>query len=68
MGALTILLDLVGMHPGLDMIAPLMQSVRMEDHYAVGSDTSVTVVGKLRSEGPRSTPYTRGGYGAPHTW
>ena len=27
-----------------------MQSVRMEDHYTVGRDTSVTVVGKLRRE------------------
>ena len=25
-----------------------MQSVRMEDHYAVRNDTSVMVVGKLR--------------------
>ena len=49
-GALEILLDLIGMHPGLDMTAPLMQSVRMEGLYAVRSDTSVTVVGKLRRE------------------
>ena len=27
-----------------------MQSVRMEGHYTVGRDTSVTVVGKLRRE------------------
>ena len=45
MGALEILLDLIGMHPGLDMIVSLMKSVGMEGHYAVGSDTSVTVVG-----------------------
>ena len=32
------------------MTAPLMESVRIEDHYAVGSNTSVTVVGKLRRE------------------
>ena len=44
------ILDLIGMHPGLDMTAPLMQSVRMEGHYAAGSDTSVTIVGKLRRE------------------
>ena len=37
-GAFEILLDLIGIHPGLDMTAPLMQSVRMEGHYAVGSD------------------------------
>ena len=49
-GALDILLDLIGMHPGLDMTAPLMQSVRTGSRYAVGSDTSVTVVGKLRRE------------------
>ena len=37
--------------PGLVMTAPLMQSVRMEGHCAVGRDTaSVTVVGKLRKE------------------
>ena len=39
------------MHPGLDMTAPsdaAMYYVRMEGHYAVGSDTSVTVAGKLR--------------------
>ena len=28
----------------------VMYYVRMEGHYAVGSDTSVTVVGKLRRE------------------
>ena len=51
MGTLEILLDLIGMHLGLDMTAPLMQSVRKEGHYAVGSDTtSITVVGKLRRE------------------
>ena len=50
MGALYILLDLMGMHPDLDLTAPLMQSVRMEGHYAVERDTSVTVVGKLRRE------------------
>ena len=33
------------------MTAPLMmQSVTMEGHYAVGSDTSFTIVGKLRRE------------------
>ena len=47
-GALEILLDLIGMHPDLDTTTPLMQSVRMEDHDAVRSDTSVMVVGKLR--------------------
>ena len=39
------------MHPGLDMTAPsdaVMYYVRMEGHYAVGSDTGVTVIGKLR--------------------
>ena len=39
------------MHPGLDMTAPsdaVMYYVRKEGHYAVGSDTSVTVTGKLR--------------------
>ena len=50
MGALETLLDLIGMHPELDTTAPLMQSIRMEDHYAVRSDTSGTVVGKLRRE------------------
>ena len=50
MGALEILLDLTGMHPGLDMTAPLVQSVRMKGHYAVGSDTSVTLIDKLRRE------------------
>ena len=35
------------MHPGLDMTAPLMESVGMKGHYAVGSDT---IVGKLRRE------------------
>ena len=29
---------------------PLLQSVRMEGHYAAGSDTSVTVTRKLRKE------------------
>ena len=38
-----LLLDLIGMHP-------MMQSVRMEGHYAAGSDTSVAIVGKLRRE------------------
>ena len=32
------------------MTAPPMQSTSMECHDAVGSDTSVTVVGKLRRE------------------
>ena len=50
MRALEILLALIGMHPGLDMTAPLMQSVGMEGHSAVGSDTSVTVVDKLCRE------------------
>ena len=50
MRALEILLDLIDMHPGLDMTAPPMQSTSMECHDAVGSDTSVTVVGKLRRE------------------
>ena len=67
MGALGIPLDLIGMHPGLDMTAPLMQSIRMEGHFAVGGDTSVTVVGSCVGESPRSTPYTRGGYEAPYT-
>ena len=49
-GALEILLDLIGMHPELDTTAPLMQSIRMEDHYAVRSDTSGMVVGRLRRE------------------
>ena len=35
------------MHPDQDVTASLMQSVRMEGHYAVGSDTSATVVSKL---------------------
>ena len=67
MGAVEVLLDLIGMHPGLDLTAPLMQSVKMEGHYAVGSDTSVTFVGSCIRESPRSTPFTRGGYQAPHT-
>ena len=50
MGALEILLDLIDTHPGLDMTAPLMQSVTVEDHYAVRSNTSVVVVGKWRRE------------------
>ena len=51
-GALEILLDLIDTHPDLDMTAPdaVMYYVRMEGHYAVGSDTSLTVVGKLRRE------------------
>ena len=51
-GPLEILLDLIGMHPGLDMTAPLMQSVEMEGHYAVGSDTSGTVIGKMHRREP----------------
>ena len=50
MGALEILLDLIGTHPELDTTAPLMQSIRMEDHYAVRSDTSGMVVDKLCRE------------------
>ena len=50
MGALKFLLDLIGMHPELDSTASLMQSIRMEDLYAVRSDTSGMVVGKLRWE------------------
>ena len=50
MGALEFPLDLIGMHPELDSTAPLMQSIRMVDHYTVRSDTSGTVVGKLRRE------------------
>ena len=46
-GGLDILHDSIGMHPGQDMTAPLMQSVGMKGHYAVGSDT---IVGKLRRE------------------
>ena len=49
-GALEILLDLIGMQSELDTTAPLMQSIRMEDHYAVRSDTSGMVIGKLRRE------------------
>ena len=52
-GALEILLDLIDMHPGLDTTRPpdvVMYYVRMEDRYAVRSDTSVTVVGKLHGE------------------
>ena len=52
MGAVEILLDLIGMHPGLDLTAPLMQSVKMEGYYVVGSDTSVTFVGKLHKREP----------------
>ena len=66
--ALEILLDLIGMHPGLDTITPLMQSVRMEGHYAVRSDTRVMVVGKLRRERALAVRPARGGYEAPHTW
>ena len=50
MGASEILLDLIGVHPELDTTASLMQSIRMENHYAVRSDTSGMVVGKLRRE------------------
>ena len=50
MAALEFLLDLIGMHPELDSTAPLMQSIRMEDLYAVRSDTGGMVVGKLRRE------------------
>ena len=32
------------------MTGPVMQSVRMEGHHAVGSDTSITVVDELRRE------------------
>ena len=41
------------MHPGLEHDRPpdaVMYYVWMECHYAVGSDTSVTDVGKLRRE------------------
>ena len=52
-GALEILLDLIRHAPGSRHDRPpdaVMYYVRMEGHYAVGSDTSVTVVGKLRRE------------------
>ena len=67
MRAVEILLDLIGMHPGLDLTAPLMQSVRMEGHHAVGSDTSVTFVGKLHKRKPSQYAlYSRRIPGASH--